>query len=853
MRSSSSGLATEARFLPGMLLAGRYRIIAPLGKGGMGEVYRAHDLVLGQEVALKFLPETAAKNEEILGRFRNEVRTARQVSHPCVCRVYDVGEAEGLTFLSMEYVDGEDLASLVRRIGRLPPDKALEIARQVAAGLAAAHQKGVLHRDLKPANIMLDGQGHALVTDFGLAALADQIPGADVRSGTPAYMAPEQLVGREVTFRSDLYSLGLVLYEIFTGKQAFKGETLAEIERTRETPPSNPSVWVKDLDPAVERVIMRCLETDPADRPASALSVAAALPGGDPLAAALAAGETPSPEMVAAAGETAGIAPRQAVAFLAMVIAGLIVATSLAIRLDGIKKLHLQNPPEVLTQKAREIVYNLGYIAPAVDSAGGFSYDQDFIDYVEKSDKPRPDWDSILSGRQTLLTYWYRQSPRPMVANDFQGSSLTPGIVSPNDPPAILSGMVNVRLDPQGRLVSFQAIPAEIEEHPQPERVADWNPLFAAAGLNLAEFQAAQSTWTSLASADERAAWTGTWPGTGRPLRIEAAAWRGKLVFFSLVGPWSKAKRMQQSSSTAAQEAGNIISLVVILLVLAGAVFLARRNYVQNKGDRKGALRLAAVVFLICMAIWLCVGHIGLWAQTLRLFVLATSTALFVAGATWLMYIGFEPYVRRHWPQTLISWSRVMAGHLRDPLVGRDLLSGMALGLAWVLIFEVGYLFRLRVGAHPLLGSAELLLGARETLGTALANVVGCIVSTLVFFFVLFLLRVTLRNRWLAAAFFVAIWSTPRALRSDHPLIEISIGLMIYAIAAIAVVRFGLIALATAIFLTNFLLNVPVTLDLSRWYASNFVFVFLIFVAMAAWGFYIALAGQRLWKDELFE
>ena len=203
--SSSSGSLAEGRFLPGALLASRYRIVALLGRGGMGEVYRAHDLTLGQEVALKFLPEAASRNPAALGRFYNEVRIARQVSHANVCRVYDLGEVEGQPYLSMEYVDGEDLGSLLRRIGRLPSDKAIQIARQLCAGLAAAHAKGVLHRDLKPANVMLNGRGDVVITDFGLAALADEIPGEEIRNGTPAYMAPEQLAGREVTVQSDIY------------------------------------------------------------------------------------------------------------------------------------------------------------------------------------------------------------------------------------------------------------------------------------------------------------------------------------------------------------------------------------------------------------------------------------------------------------------------------------------------------------------------------------------------------------------------------------------------------------------------------------------------------------------------
>src|ERR1700722_14832223 len=197
--SASSSSSEEGRFVPGTLLGDRYRIISLLGVGGMGEVYRATDLRLSQQVALKFLPAEVARDPKFLARFNNEVRIARQVSHPNVCRVYDIGEVEGLAYISMEYVDGEGLHSLLRRIGRLPPDKALEIARKLCDGLAAAHDKGVLHRDLKPSNIMIDGRGHVLITDFGLAGVIGSIEGAEVRNGTPAYMAPEQLSGKEVS------------------------------------------------------------------------------------------------------------------------------------------------------------------------------------------------------------------------------------------------------------------------------------------------------------------------------------------------------------------------------------------------------------------------------------------------------------------------------------------------------------------------------------------------------------------------------------------------------------------------------------------------------------------------------
>src|SRR5437867_338948 len=310
------------RFAPGSIIAGRYRLVALLGRGGMGEAYRAEDLTLDQPVALKFLPEGVAADADKLAQFHNELRTARQVSHKNVVRLYDLGEAGGRRFLTMEYVDGEDLTSLLRRIGRIPQDKAIELARQLCAGVAAAHERGVLHRDLKPANVMIDGDGNVRVTDFGIATsgLAGTEPSAGW-SGTPQYMAPEQLMGQAASIRTDLYALGLVLFEIFTGRRAYDAKTLGELKQLHDTGSvTTPSSVVRDLDAAVERVILRCLDKDPQKRPGSALTIAAALPGGDPLAAALAAGETPSPAMLVAAGESEalGLAPGlAAVAFVA--------------------------------------------------------------------------------------------------------------------------------------------------------------------------------------------------------------------------------------------------------------------------------------------------------------------------------------------------------------------------------------------------------------------------------------------------------------------------------------------------------------------------------------------------------
>ena len=731
----------------------------------MGEVYRADDLTLGQPVALKFLPDEAARDQGLLERFKNEVRIARRVSHPNVCRVYDVGDMEGHTFFTMEYVDGEDLASLLRRIGRLPEDKALDIARQLCAGLAAAHTKGVLHRDLKPANIMLDGRGQVVITDFGLAGIADQIHGAEVRSGTPAYMAPEQLAGKEVSTRSDIYSLGLVLYEVFTGNRAFS-ETPAEKSRPRgDRSVSRPSSVVKDLNPVIERVILRCLENEPTARPATVLSVAAALPGGDPLAAALAAGETPSPQMVAASGETAGLRPRVAVACLASLLIALGLVSFLGIHYSGLEKMRLELTPEVLTQKAREMIVRLGYSERPVDSASGLDYDNDFKDSVEKNEKPHPNWEAVVAGRPSLLRFWYRQSPDDLVAQSFRDQLLNPGIVTRDDPPPTLSGMINVELDPQGQLTFFQAIPPQKENAAGPAAAFDWNVLFAAAGLDPAQFQKTDPVWNSLGAADARMAWTGTWLGTTRSLRIEAASFRGKLVFFSLIGNWTKPDRMKSPEDSTGKKVQQLLEIGLLLALFFGAVYLARRNYRQGRGNREGAFRLASVMFALELLLWLCRGHLYPSIDMIGLLIIAISTAMFVSGTSWMLYLALEPWVRRRWPQALISWSRLLSGQLRDPLVGRDILFGVMLGVLWLVIFQLRYIPMMHMGASPGLPSTEYLVGGRTALGLWLMQIPTSILGTLQFFFLLLGLKVVLRKDWLAA---IAFGQTHTRARADQ-------------------------------------------------------------------------------------
>jgi serine/threonine protein kinase len=831
------------------LIAGRYRIIALLGKGGMGEVYRADDLSLEQQVALKFLPETAT-DEATLERFRNEVRIARRISHPNVCRVYDIGEAEHQIFLSMEYIDGEDLGSLLRRIGRISGDKAAEIARKICAGLAAAHTQGVLHRDLKPANIMLNADGEVLITDFGLAGLATEI--SDIRSGTPAYMAPEQLTGREVTTRSDIYSLGLVLYELFTGKRAFEGKTYDEIIRDRhDRTPSRPSTLVKDLDPAAERAILHCLEPDPVARPNSPLAVAAALPGGDPLAAALAAGETPSPELVAAAGENIGLQARAAVLWFSVAVLGVLAYYLIAVQASGLDRLDLPYTPEVLSQKARDVVQELGYSAMPVDSAEWLGHHDDFLEFL---DSHPPNWEERLKGRPSIVKFVRRESPENLIALNVKDNSLLPGVVNDNDPPPTESGMVRIQLDSHGRLSQFDAVPPEKDTSAK-SGSPDWKQLFTLAGLEMSQFKEAEPNWNSLASSDARAAWTGMWPGTSYPLRVEAASYRGKPVFFSLISEWTKPSRMVDSEQSVPKKVGQTLLATVFVLLIVGAVTLARRNYVRGRTDVPATLRLGAVVFSLQMVLWICTAHFTATIGLLALFVIAVSGSLFITGSLCAIYMALEPYVRRHWPHAIISWTRLMTGKLRDPHVGRDLLFGVLLGITWGVIYQVFFVFLTRHGAEPYLGDPKFLEGTRRILGTWVWHLATSVQGTLTFFFMMFVLRSLLRKPWIAGIAFVGFFAGLKILTGpqNHMLSNAIVQLLIYGIASYVVLRFGFLAFGIGLFVADILLNVPITTRLSSWYVGSTVFVLLTVVGLAAWGAYTSLGGQKLWQGEVFD
>jgi len=850
-QSTSTSSRGEGKFLAGTVLNDRYRITGLLGRGGMGEVYKAEDLKLNQTVALKFLPEHFAEDPAARERFYGEVRTARQVSHPNVCRVFDIGEVDGAQFLSMEFIDGDDLSSLLRRIGRLPPDKALEIARQLCAGLHAVHQAGILHRDFKPANVMIDGRGKARLTDFGIAGLESELKEGAI-AGTPAYMSPEQITGKELTTKSDIYSLGLVLYEVFTGKRALAGDTINELIRQHKTSaPTSPSEVLKDIDPVVEQVILRCLEKDPLERPASALQVAMMLPGGNPLEAAIAAGETPSPEMVAAAPKKGALKPAVAVALLAAVV----VFTGLDALLSKRAYLHrmvpLEKSSEVLSERSRELAKNFGY--SAFDFQYGFTQDWDhYLRYIRENDKTPTRWQKLATGQPAVMQFWYRLSPKPLIP-------VSGATVEFDDPPNDISGMAQIRLDTKGRLIFFDGVPPRVDQAGGATKDFDWGAVFKEAGFDQAAFQPAESQWTPRAEFDERRAWTGKYPEQPDiAIRVEAAAYRGKLVRFEIVEPWSRPAG--QATNQVGNNLSNLMFIAIFLGVMIGSALLAVKNVRGGRSDLRGAFRLTLFFFALQMIRWAFDTHhvASAGGEIFGLLIPGgLQTALSFSCFVGLMYLAFEPYLRKHAPERVISWNRLLAGDWRDPLVGRDVLIGLAASALLIGMAMLNHSAGLWLGYPPSdpIPTQSSLLGIRgfpvlfvNQISRVL--VTGFIVSFLVLFFSLLL-----RRKWLGNIAAWLIITVPFSLGNIDEGIQwhwLAFGVLFSAWLVFMTARFGVLAVVSAgvLGLRGFY---PITSELSAWYAGDYVLFLVFLAALAIYGFYTSLAGQPLLKGKLLQ
>jgi serine/threonine-protein kinase len=407
--------------------------------------------------------------------------------------------------------------------------------------------------------------------------------------------------------------------------------------------------------------------------------------------------------------------------------------------------------------------------------------------------------------------------------------------------------MVGVELDSTGRLIRFEAVPPPATTLTSADTPPDWDALFAEAGLDRAVYASTEPRWLPPAYAGTRMAWTESKPERAdRPLRVEAAANGGRIVYFELVGPWSRPARMPPTDSTASFNTSELFLASFFTVLLVGGSLLARRNLRLGRGDRRGAIRIAAFIFTCFMVDWaLEIHHVGNVSEY-PLFIQGLGQSLFVAGLSWLIYVALEPLIRRRWPDSLIAWTRLLSGRFTDPLVGRVLLAGALLGIFYAVTNEVAQLTRRAVEATPPIPPFPwdlTLRGPRYVAGHLAAAPAVTTLVALGFALLFFLLRAALRKEWLAAAAFAVILALPFESGGFGGPIAFAFGLIQAAALIVVFLRFGFLVFVFAIYFSHFL-EFPLTTDSSAWYAGTSLFLLLVLAALAVYGFRIALAGR---------
>ncbi len=575
------------------------------------------------------------------------------------------------------------------------------------------------------------------------------------------------------------------------------------------------------------------------------------LPGGDPLAAALAAGQTPSPEMVAASGTTGALRPKIAFAILAGIVLVLALGTGLADYMSLHNRLPFQNPPDVLTARAREVAQQLGYTNAPNDWAIGFARDDGFIGYLRKQVKTFPDWEAVVKQPPNFVNFWYRASPRALHSEAIASI----GQVTPQDPPQTVPGMTLVSLGLDGRLRHFEAVPPRTTDPDARAAPVDWAKVFALAKLDITQFHSVSPEWTSLAATDQRAAWIGDYPVHYKqpiqiPIRVEGAAFQGKAVYFQVLGPWDAPVKTGNATPLPwQQKALNMAVISVIVILMIGACILAWHHWKTGRGDRAGAVRVGFYIAILNIIAVELRAHHGDIDNELAQFPFLMGSTLFVFALFWVFYLALEPWVRRYWPQVLVTWTRVLRGDWKNPQVGRDALIGVGLGVLFITYIALMQLFVLRTGQYGpdgyYLGN---LLGTRQVLGL-FSSYLGGAISTITGLLLLGLfLRGLLRKEWLVAIAFVCILAIFQTRNQTNlpfwQLFAVNAGN--FVIVALAIMRLGMFGAIVMIFVTNVLGDGLMTTDFSAWYGTSSWIALVVVMVVALWGYRVAIAGKPL-------
>jgi hypothetical protein len=800
----------------GTMIAGRYRLVSPLGRGGMSVVYRAEDIELGQSIALKFLSLKLQENTASIDLLRREVRVARQITHPNVVRIFDLGTADGETFISMELVAGEDLASLVRRVGPLPAAKVLQIARQLAAGLAAAHEAGVLHRDLKPANVMIDGSGNVRILDFGIAAQLDDEQALARLSGTPGFLAPELLAGQKPTPQSDLFAWGLVVYYAAAGK-------MPTAEQLSADPHSPDLPWLPGTNDDLATCVQSCLQSDPQHRPDSARNLLATL--GDPLDDlldnALQAGRMPRPELVAAATSW-----RPSVPLLnGLLAAGLVLLLAILLLADRtlfLPRSGLVKSPEALQDIAQQTLIELGHQAPISPVLTGVALDTDCLRYVRGHPQLSKPWQKIAAGELPAVSFWYRQGDPRLPQPDLLSTSDDQSRQLPPD-------SAEVRLDGRGKLLSLQVASDEAGDSSTGNRIT-WPHLFELAGLPYSEFREIQAKRLPPLFADAVQAWEGPFTlNMKQPVAVTAASLRGRIVYFDVAHPWAVQRQASPELQVRSQPSRYAAVRTAIWLVAIGvAAVLAWRHASQGHADWRGAWRVTACVLILGGLDWLCGSrHNFLAVQEITTGFQWLSAIVFCGATAGVAYLAVEPAARRWWPWSIITMRRLLDGRFQDRAIWADVLLGVVAGLLSVCLRQLctltNQLFSVPVSGLNDFDPGQNLLdhfGLRYKVAVIVSALLLAVIDSLLVLTLVVALKRVLKST-AASAVLIVILLTALSILSRgliSPIDWLARGFLL-SIATWLLLRYGLLATIIALATFYSLNNAPLTLEHSRWYA----------------------------------
>ena len=524
-----------------------------------------------------------------------------------------------------------------------------------------------------------------------------------------------------------------------------------------------------------------------------------------------------------------------AITCLAVVLTGIVGLCFLRQRVDIVNQVPMENSSEVLAAKARDIAKSLGYVKRPVDTSFGWNYNEDYLRYVGGRGGFSAHRTSFSAQHPPAVFFWLRESPHYLVnfagiyaPKHFERNTLEPG-------------MLEVLLDSEGRLIEFHAFPPAEPSGSGKTPEFDWGRLFLAAGLDPSRFTRIQPMSHPQSAYDTQAAWTGSWETNPQDLlRVETAAYLGQPVFFRIIGPWT---RLDEHSSWSAGIFTFTTFLFFLIVLPIGTGLLAWRNARLGRGDQRGALKLAGFAFL-CMFLGSVAGnnHVPSFAEITILFS-GLRDALIAAVIFWALYMAVEPVVRRRSPATLIAWNRLLDGRLRDQLIGREVLAGLALGIVGMYVL---YLVPVPF-IEPL--APRLVPNSGAFFSLWCWNTVTSVCIGLTTAFVLNLLLLLVRRQWLAVSIFAIAMTI--VVASGGPLIAAVRPFVLLLMIVYALMRFGVLAAVAFNYVHNVVLAFPLTTNSSAWYALPAMVAIASVCALAIYAFQLALAGRRLWNISL--